>query len=89
MVAWLESHGIPPGAAITTIARFPNLLSYSVQTNLQPTVEYLTKELKLTARAIRHIITYAPDLLARKPSTLAARAASAKEAGIVGDDFDR
>lgn len=86
VVHWLEAQRLESTSIAFTITRFPNLLSFSVAENLEPTRRFLQEELNLgTGGVVERILQYSPDVFGRKIDTLRKHVASMKEAGFDGE----
>lgn len=86
VVHWLQTQGLGTIAIAATITRFPNLLSFSIAENLEPTRRFLEDELKLgNGAVVGRILQNSPDVFGRKIDTLKKHVESMKNAGFGGD----
>lgn len=82
VVHWLHAQGLGNTAMAATVTRFPSLLSFSVDENLEPTRRFLEDELNLGNAVVRRILQYSPDVFGRKIDTLKKHVESMKNAGF-------
>lgn len=86
-INWMRERGLDNGQVSASLLRFPAILTYSIETNLEAKLYFLRYEVHLTPDAIKKVLVHSPDVLGRSIDRLKAFLDGARAAGLSDDQI--